>query len=210
MSGVTGDVHGAGERSERNIRGRGTTASVRRGATESRWRRRSPPTADGQLCGDGQRVGCDGDGEFQFDEYGRSGGEYRGDGGEWAKRDGEYGVCGGAAGDGDGWQRESGERSDGDVHGAGKRSERNIHGRSGDGQYHAGSNGIAVAPTFTANGTTGSYIVTASAAGVTAAASFGLTNTTGTAANIGGVRGQFAKHGSEHRFCDRSAGQGDR
>jgi hypothetical protein len=38
------------------------------------------------------------------------------------------------------------------------------------------SNGVATAPTLTANGTTGSYNVTASVAGVTPAATFALTN----------------------------------
>jgi hypothetical protein len=36
--------------------------------------------------------------------------------------------------------------------------------------------GVATAPVFTANGTAGSYTVTASVAGVTGAASFALTN----------------------------------
>ena len=46
------------------------------------------------------------------------------------------------------------------------------------------SNGIAVAPAFTANSKAGSYTVTAGAAGASGAPSFSLTNTAGAAANI--------------------------
>ena len=46
------------------------------------------------------------------------------------------------------------------------------------------SNGVATSPTFTANGIAGSYSVTASSSGITAPASFSLTNTTGAPAAI--------------------------
>ena len=46
------------------------------------------------------------------------------------------------------------------------------------------TSGVATAPTFTANGTTGSYTVTATAAGVGGSASFSLTNVTAPPASI--------------------------
>ncbi len=46
------------------------------------------------------------------------------------------------------------------------------------------SNGVATSPTFKANGIVGSYTVTASSSGITAPASFSLTNTTGAPAAI--------------------------
>jgi hypothetical protein len=50
------------------------------------------------------------------------------------------------------------------------------------------ASGIATAPTLTANGTTGSYVVTASAAGV-AAVNFNLTNTTAAPASVSATGG---------------------
>ena len=47
------------------------------------------------------------------------------------------------------------------------------------------SNGVATAPAFTANGTAGSYIVTASALGVSTTANFSLTNAAASACTIG-------------------------
>ena len=47
-----------------------------------------------------------------------------------------------------------------------------------------GSNGVAVAPTFTANSVAGSYTVTASVSGVATPASFSLTNIPGPAAIV--------------------------
>ena len=52
-----------------------------------------------------------------------------------------------------------------------------------------GSNGIATAPTFTANGQAGSYTVSASIAGISANASFSLTNTLVTVATNGALAG---------------------
>ncbi len=52
-----------------------------------------------------------------------------------------------------------------------------------------GSNGIAVAPAFTANSKAGSYVVTATASGVAGSASFSLTNTAGPAANVAASAG---------------------
>src|SRR5258707_239075 len=46
------------------------------------------------------------------------------------------------------------------------------------------SSGVATAPAFTANNTTGSYSVTASVAGVSTPATFGLTNTPGAPGSI--------------------------
>jgi hypothetical protein len=46
------------------------------------------------------------------------------------------------------------------------------------------SNGVAIAPTFTANMTAGAYTVTATASGVTTPASFSLTNTPGSATTL--------------------------
>jgi len=51
------------------------------------------------------------------------------------------------------------------------------------------STGVATAPAFTANSTTGSYTVTASVSGVVAAASFSLTNTTAPPASIAATAG---------------------
>jgi hypothetical protein len=52
------------------------------------------------------------------------------------------------------------------------------------------ASGVATAPTFTANGTVGSYTVTASVAGVATSASFSLTNSTSTPAEVASI--QFA------------------
>ena len=49
--------------------------------------------------------------------------------------------------------------------------------------------GIATSPVFTANGTPGSYIVTATTPGISAPANFSLTNTGGTAASVQPVTG---------------------
>jgi hypothetical protein len=49
------------------------------------------------------------------------------------------------------------------------------------------SSGVATAPTLTANGTTGSYTVTASAPGVATPASFTLTNTAMSVGSLSGV-----------------------
>ena len=49
--------------------------------------------------------------------------------------------------------------------------------------------GVATAPSLTANGTPGSYIVTASAPGIATPASFNLANTTGAAATVGATAG---------------------
>jgi len=51
------------------------------------------------------------------------------------------------------------------------------------------ASGVATASTFTANGTSGSYIVTASVSGVSGSASFALTNTAGTPASITATAG---------------------
>ncbi len=58
----------------------------------------------------------------------------------------------------------------------------------------ANASGIATAPTFTANGTSGAYTVTASVAGVTTPASFALTNNPGapTGGTISGGNNQTA------------------
>ena len=52
-----------------------------------------------------------------------------------------------------------------------------------------GSNGIAVAPAFTASSKAGSYVVTATASGVAGSVSFSLTNTVGPAANVAASAG---------------------
>ena len=51
------------------------------------------------------------------------------------------------------------------------------------------ASGVATSPAFTANGTTGSYTVTATAAGVSAGANFSLTNTPSTPATITATSG---------------------
>ena len=88
-----------------------------------------------------------------------------------AERDGEHGVCDGAAGDGDGCRQQSGERSGGDVHGAGSGAS-GTFGRSATATATTNSSGVATATAFTANATAGSYSVTASVSGVATPASF--------------------------------------
>ncbi len=51
------------------------------------------------------------------------------------------------------------------------------------------SGGVATAPAFTANGTTGSYVVTATTAGVATPATFSLTNTAGAVASVTATAG---------------------
>ena len=84
----------------------------------------------GSYSVDGQRVRCNGDGEFQSDEHDRNSGEHRGLGRKSAEHGSEHRFCDRSAGKGDRQRRQSGERRHGDVHRARERSERNIRGRS--------------------------------------------------------------------------------
>ena len=123
-----GDVHGAGERRQRDVRGNG-----QRQRSEQQQRRGDGAEPDGeqpgrQLHGDGECGRGERGGELQPDEHGGSGGQHHGDGGERAEHGGQHGVRDGTAGDGEGCRGEWCERGDGDVHGAGERRQRDVRG----------------------------------------------------------------------------------
>ena len=120
-------------------------------------------------------------GELQSDQYG--GGERGGERRDAANDIGEHSVRGGAAGVGEGRVEQSGERSDGDVHGAGERGERQFGG-SATVAVVTDASGIAATAVPVANGVAGAYTVTATVAGVALPASFSLTNTAGAAASV--------------------------
>jgi len=102
--------------------------------------------------------------------------EHSSNGGDAAKRNGEYEFRNGADGDGEQCKQQSGQWSDGDVYGAGERSQRDLYRWVVDPTATTNSSGVATAPTFTANGTAGTYTVTASVSGLATPTNFSLTN----------------------------------
>ena len=138
-----GDVRGARQRSQRNLR--------RIHQRDNEWERSGDGSSlhgqrsRGRLHRHGQRVGRGDAGQLQFDQHGGDAGQHHRQWRHTAERDGEYGVCDGIAGDGEGLRRTAVERHYSDVRGTRQRSQRNlrrIHQRDNECERRSDGSGL--------------------------------------------------------------------